>query len=124
MHAPCIVHLHSPTEFIARYNERDLGRPAYLTAKRLEDYTIGAADAWLCPSRYLARQAEIHYGMAEDSVQVIPLPIGDVPLLERSKETWENGTICYVGRLERRKGIIEWIQAAVSVARKHPDGSI
>ena len=121
IHIPCVVHLHSPTEFIARHNEWDLGRPALLTTKRLEDYSLGAADAWLCPSRYMARQAEAHYGMAENSVRVIPLPIGDGTLLERTRETWDHGTICYVGRLERRKGIAEWMRAAVSIARRYPE---
>jgi len=36
--APCIVHLHSPTEFIFRANEWDLGRPDYLPLKRLEEH--------------------------------------------------------------------------------------
>jgi len=117
---PCIVHLHSPMEFIVRHNDWDIGHPYFLTAKRLEDYSIAAADALLCPSRYLARQAEAHYGLAAESIQVIPLPIGDSPLLERDKETWEQGTICYIGRLERRKGVLEWIKAAASVAHEYP----
>lgn len=119
-HPPCIIHLHSPMEFIVRYNDRDIGRPYFMTAKRLEDYSIAAADALLCPSNYLARQAETHYGINEGCIQVIPLPIGNIPMLERDKDTWEHGTICYVGRLERRKGVIEWIDAAVAVAPEYP----
>jgi glycogen(starch) synthase len=117
---PCFVHLHSPTQFIAQHNDWDIASPAVRTAKRLEDYSIAAADALLCPSRYLARQAEAYYGLAADSIRVIPLPIGNSPLLERDKDTWEQGTICYVGRLERRKGVIEWIDAAVAVAHEYP----
>src|SRR5207244_5683092 len=117
---PIILHLHSPTEFIALHNDWDIGLPPVLTAKRLEDYSIAAADALLCPSRYLARQVEAHYGLEKESIQVIPLPCGDSPIIERDAETWEKGTICYVGRLERRKGIIEWTDAAVSVAREYP----
>lgn len=117
---PCFIHLHSPIEFIVRYNDEDIGEPHFLTQKRLEDYSIAAADALLCPSRYLARQLETHYGMEEGSIKTIPYPIGDNPLLERDKDTWENGSICYVGRLERRKGVIEWIEAAVSVAYEYP----
>lgn len=117
---PCIIHLHSPMEFIVRYNDWDICNPYFLTAKRLEDYSIAAADALLCPSRYLARQAEKHYGLVENSIHVIPLPIGNNPVLERDKDTWEHGTICYVGRLERRKGVIEWIDAAAAVAHEYP----
>jgi glycogen(starch) synthase len=119
-HPPCTIHLHSPMEFIARHSEYDMGDPYFLTAKRLEDYSIAAADALLCPSQYLARQAEGHYGLAAGSIRVIPLPIGDNPLLERDEDTWEHGTICYVGRLERRKGVLEWIDAAVAVAHEYP----
>ncbi|MBM2832864.1 MAG: glycosyl transferase group 1 [Candidatus Brocadiaceae bacterium] len=118
---PCIVHLHSPTELIARHNDWDVCLPDISTAKRLEDYTIAASDALLCPSRYLARQVESCYELQENTVQVIPLPIGDSPALKRDERTWEQGAICFVGRLERRKGIIEWIDAAVSVARDYPD---
>jgi glycosyltransferase involved in cell wall biosynthesis len=86
----------------------------------LENYSIKAADARLCPSNYYARQAEAHFGLEKDSITVMPLPIGDFPVLERSEEVWRKGTICYVGRLEPRKGVIEWVDAAVLVAREHP----
>jgi glycosyltransferase involved in cell wall biosynthesis len=117
---PCFVHLHSPTEFIAQYNDWNIGLPTVQTAKRLEDYSIAAADALLCPSRYLARQVESHHGLTKNTVWVIPYPVGDSAMLERDKDTWEYGTICYLGRLERRKGILEWIDAAVAVAREYP----
>ncbi|HWO43708.1 MAG TPA: glycosyltransferase, partial [Candidatus Eisenbacteria bacterium] len=56
-----------------------------------------------------------------ESIAVIPHPAGNTPLLERSSDIWRNGTIFYSGRLERRKGVIEWIEAAVSVALEYPD---
>lgn len=120
-HPPCIIHLHSPMEFIIQHNDGDVGsNPYYLTAKRLEDYSIATADALLCPSRYLARQVEFHYGLKEGIISVIPYPMGDCPMLERDENIWKQGTICFAGRLERRKGIIEWIDAAVAVARNYP----
>ncbi len=118
---PCLVHLHSPTEFIALHNQWDINYTFFQTPKRLEAYSIAAADALLCPSQFFARQAEARYALKSDSIKTIPLPIGDNPFLERDRETWENGTICYVGRLEERKGIIEWIDAAVAVALKYPN---
>jgi glycogen synthase len=114
---PCIVHLHSPTEFLFQHNEWDLGRPDYLPTKRLEDYSIGAADALLCPSHYLAAQASAHYGVATDAIEVIPCPLGAFTTLDRSPDVWATGPICYVGRLEPRKGVIEWVEAAVSLAQ-------
>jgi glycosyltransferase involved in cell wall biosynthesis len=119
-HPPCIVHLHSPSEFIVRHNDWSMAWAGYLTSKRHEDYSIGAADVLLCPSRYLARQAEAHYGLGAGSVEVIPLPIGDSAILERDDDVWKHGSICYIGRLEPRKGVIEWIDAAVAVARDDP----
>jgi glycosyltransferase involved in cell wall biosynthesis len=117
----CLVHLHSPTEFIARHNEWPPDRPGAATAVRLETESIRAADALLCPSRFLARQAEERYGLAAGAVHVIPLPLGGGAPVERAPEVWERGTVCYVGRLERRKGVVEWIDAAVAAAPAHPD---
>ena len=113
---PCIIHLHSPTEFIARFNEQNLAHPYFMTAKRLEDFSIAAADAWLCPSLFLARQAEQHYGLKKNTISVIRLPTGDTPILQRTSDVWSDGSICYIGRLEPRKGVIEWVDAAVAVA--------
>ncbi len=118
---PCVIHLHSPTEFIVRHNDWNPDRPDYLTAKRLEDYSISAADGWLCPSRFLARAAESHYGLARDAVEVIPLPLGGSVPLARGPDVWQRGPILYVGRMEPRKGVLEWMAAAVRVARRHPD---
>jgi len=118
---PCVVHLHSPMEFIARYNDWNADSVWVQTAKRLEDYCIAAADTLLCPSRTFARQAEAHYGLPNGQIQVIPLPLGSSDFIERPKDTWERGAISYVGRLERRKGIIEWIHAGLAVAREFPE---
>jgi glycogen synthase len=118
---PCLVHLHSPSEFIARFNDWKLDSPAMTIAKRLEEYSIAAADGLLCPSRFLARQAERNYRLAEETIHVIPYPIGEIRQIERDQDTWENGTICYAGRLEPRKGVLEWIPAAVAVARRYPN---
>lgn len=118
---PCVVHLHSPTELIVHHNEWDPGRPDHLLAKRLEGHTIAAADAWLCPSRFLARDAEARYGLGEDRVQVIPLPIGGTRVLERPDHVWRDGSVLYIGRLEPRKGVLEWLAAALEVAARRPD---
>ena len=118
---PSFVYLHSPTEFIAQHNGWDLSRPSFLTAKRLEEYTVRAADALLCPSRYLARQAEAHYGLPDGTVRVIPYPLGESRFLKRDSLTWQNGSVLYVGRLELRKGVLEWVEAAAAVAHDYPD---
>lgn len=117
---PCLIHLHSPSEFIVRHNDWDAGHPFFVRARQQEACSIAAADALLCPSRYLAEEAEAHFGLERGAIEVIPLPRGDTPLLERDAEVWERGSVCYVGRLEGRKGVIEWVEAALSVADDHP----
>lgn len=118
---PCIVHLHSPTEFTRHFNGA-LSLPAqYVTMKRMEDFCIRSADALLCPSHYLARQSSQHYGLPQEGIKVIHLPVGFTPLVERDLRTWERGSICYVGRIEPRKGIIEWFEAATRVACEDPE---
>lgn len=119
-HPPCLIHIHSPTELIVRHDDFDLGNPYFLTAKRLEDYSISAGDALLCPSKYLSKEIESHYRLKNGTVHVIPYPLGNSSKLVRDENTWRNGAIIYVGRLERRKGVKEWIQAAVQVAYKYP----
>ena len=119
-HPPCIVHLHSPTEFIARYNEWDLALSRWQMAKRLEDYSILSADALLCPSTFLSRQVESHYKVQTNGIEIIPYPLGHQVMIDREPDTWSKGSICYVGRLEKRKGILEWIAAAVAIAEQYP----
>ncbi len=120
-HPPCIVHLHSPSKIIRHYNGA-MGAPRqYAPMKRMEEFSINAADALLCPSHYFARQCREHFGLGSDRVTVIHLPVGFTPLVERGPEIWARGSICFVGRLEPRKGIIEWIEAAARVASEDSD---
>jgi glycosyltransferase involved in cell wall biosynthesis len=120
---PCIVHLHSSSSVIRRYNGA-LGVPEhYSSLKRMEEFTIKAADALLCPSHYFARQCEHQFNLEPGRINVIHLPVGNIPQMERAPEIWDRGGICFVGRLEPRKGIIEWVEAATRVAHEDPDVS-
>ena len=119
---PCIVQLHSPTEWICRFNGPTVLPREYPLMKRMETFCIRAADALLCPSHYFGRQAEAHYNLAPGSVKVIHLPKGPTEVIARDPQTWANGSICFVGRLEPRKGIIEWVQAAAEMAQQ--DGNV
>jgi glycosyltransferase involved in cell wall biosynthesis len=117
---PCIVHLHSPSQMIFRYNEWDESLTDFLPLCRFEEYTIRAADALVCPSRYLADGVADLFGLDSSQIEIIPYPMGiETPILERGPEVWARDAICYVGRLELRKGVVEWVDAAVSVATTH-----
>jgi glycosyltransferase involved in cell wall biosynthesis len=118
---PCIVQLHSPTEWICRFNGPTVLPREYPLMKRMETFCVQAADSLLCPSHYFARQAEAHYNLAPGSVKVIHLPKGPTEPIHRASQTWADGNICFVGRLEPRKGIIEWMQAAMDVAQHDND---
>lgn len=117
---PCAVHLHSPSVFIHKYNGPSKPRASLDTLRRMEEFCIKSADALLCPSRGLAGAAARHYRLQPDSIEVIPLPLGDTAEIERAPAVWNDGAICYVGRLEPRKGVIEWVEAATRVAREDP----
>ena len=106
---------------IAQNNSWRADSPSVVAASRLEEYSIRAADGLLCPSRYLAREVQAHYGLSPDSIDVIPYPSIGLAKLDRDRRVWSGGTICYVGRLEPRKGVLEWIDAAVSVAESNPE---
>lgn len=116
---PCVVHLHSSTEQVYAANDWDRTVLDFHPMAALEAETIRAADALLCPSRYVAEQAAVRYGLAADRVTVIPYPVAATSPIERSDEIWTNGGICHVGRLEPRKGVIEWAEALSLAA---PDG--
>lgn len=117
---PCVVHLHSPSVFIHKFNGPARPRANLETLRRMEEFCIKSADALLCPSGGLARAAARHYRLQPDSVEVIPLPLGDAAQIERDPAVWSEGSICFVGRLEPRKGVIEWVEAATRVAQEDP----
>jgi glycosyltransferase involved in cell wall biosynthesis len=118
---PCVVHLHSPTEQIFAANHWDVRVADYAPAVALEEYSITNADALLCPSRFLAAQAIARYRIDPSLVNVIPYPLGDSWRVDRDADTWSAGSICHVGRLELRKGILEWVDAVAMVASDYPD---
>ena len=118
-HPPCIIHLHTPTAIIAPANGDNPASPAVSTLVQMEEHCIAAADALLCPSRYLARQTEERFALAPGTIRVIPLPLPVAPHVDRPDAVWAGGSLCFIGRLEARKGVLEWVDAAVQAAAEH-----
>jgi glycogen(starch) synthase len=117
---PCVIHLHSPSERIFAANEWDTSVADYAPALAQEAYSIAEADALICPSRYVADEAIAQYGIDGARVTVIPYPLGDAAPMPRTDETWATGSICYIGRIELRKGVLELADAFASVADHYP----
>jgi glycogen(starch) synthase len=114
---PCLVHLHSPSQMIFDHNEWDETLTDFVPLARFEEYSIRSADALLCPSRYLADGVTSWLHLDAARVHVIPYAMGvETPVLPRGAEVWGRNAICYVGRLELRKGVVEWVDAAIQVA--------
>lgn len=118
---PCVVHLHSSTEQIFSANEWDRTVVDYAPAAAMEAYSIAEADALLCPSRFMAESAVARYGIDRSRITVVPYPLGDTTAVDRAAHTWASGSICHVGRLEPRKGVLEWADAIATVGAEHPD---
>lgn len=116
---PCVIHLHSPTELIARYNGWKRHHFDWHFAGRLERFSIAASDSILSPSKHLAQYVETNLNLPADSVRIIRYPAGETRFLDRDEMIWREGSICYVGRFEKRKGIDDWISAAREAANNH-----
>ncbi len=117
---PCMVHLHSPTALLAVANGEEPSLPRSRALAALENQCIRAADGLLCPSRYLTDQVTAHVGLPAGAIAIIRYPLGGASPVLRPPSAWANGPILYVGRLELRKGILEWLQAAVALASEDP----
>lgn len=104
-----ITHIHSPDFLLRKINEDPrFNLPFYWTG-RMERFTILAADACLCPSQFVTQQ--IFQQIEEPTLDLvsIPLPWNDFP--SPSPAARNPSQICYVGRIEVRKGVIELLQA-------------
>jgi len=116
---PTVVHLHSPSHLIFEHDDDPTDTAWALQRKAFEALSIEMADGVVAPSAFLARQVSRWLRFPERRVEVIPYPIG--PLLEFDDAAApEDGLCLFVGRVEPRKGVFEFAEAAVEVARKFP----
>lgn len=118
---PCVVHMHSPSESIFAANGWDTTVADYVPATALEAYSIAAADAVLCPSRFVADQTLARYCVNASDLEIIPYPLGNASHVDRDDNVWATGCVCHVGRLEPRKGVLEWAEAVSQVAGEYPE---
>ncbi|KAF0095176.1 MAG: group 1 glycosyl transferase [Puniceicoccaceae bacterium 5H] len=116
---PVITHLHSPSHLIFTHNDDTLDNH-WVEARRTHEHeAIALADAVLSPSRFLAEQVAGWTRLARERLTVIPYPVG--PRLEVPTEAEiVPGRFLHVGRVEPRKGVFEFVEAACRVARDFP----
>lgn len=117
---PCIVHVHSPSATIFAANEWDRTVADFAPLAAMEAFSITRADAVLCPSRFIADQVLADYGVDPARVTVIPYPRVDVAVAHRDDGVWNDEVVCHVGRLEPRKGVLEWAEAIATLSREFP----
>lgn len=110
---PLITHLHSPSESVWAHNEWPLDEPYLHHVARAESVVIQSADALLSPSAFLADEvaAQRDAGRA----MVIPYPIASPPPVSAPRPA--DAPVVFVGRLEPRKGVHEFLDAVIDVMR-------
>jgi glycogen(starch) synthase len=113
--APLITVIHSPSAWVAELNNEPTTGPRQRELLHMEADSAAWSDGVLGLSRAVAGWAERHWDLPKGSVPVIPIPLGDLEPLARSRATaeicGEPGQIVFVGRLEPRKGLDTLIPA-------------
>lgn len=106
---PVVVNAHSPDFICRKFNEEVRYQLPHYWTGRLEMACLHAADAVICPSRYLSRQLEEAFG-GSITVEALHLPWTD-PEPYLGDGTVEEGKLLYTGRLELRKGVLRFLEA-------------
>lgn len=111
---PSVVNCHTPTWLLQELN----GQPP-IKGENLERLEIALADGVCAPCGPMAERIEKGIELS-DPVQILHHPYyADNVLSEYTEPAGKQ--VLYVGRLERRKGVIDFVLAGVEALNKHPD---
>ncbi len=119
---PTVVHLHSPSHLIFLHNDDEIANHWVTSRRNHERLSVLLADGVLSPSAYLADQVAAWSGRARSSIKVMPYPVGPLLPVPRGIQR-VRGRVLHVGRVEPRKGVFEFIEAACRLAAINPEVS-
>lgn len=110
-----VVRMHTPLFVLNKFNgvQQD---PGMQQLENFENYSIMLSDYIVSPSRVLASYTKEDLKVEKD-IAIIPHPI-DVESIDFSEYT-ESNTLLYVGRLEKRKGVVDLVEAMVQFFEQH-----
>ncbi len=122
---PMTLTMHSPIFEVTVYNLYRQYRGWFQRRNMMEEFCIRHTDMLSCPSRHLAEIVAQRLGLDLQGrhVDVIHNPmdfdsLGDLSGLP--PEDLENPTLLFVGRIEPRKGVKFFVDAAVELMGRHP----
>jgi glycosyltransferase involved in cell wall biosynthesis len=120
---PMVVKLHTPAFLCRHLNGGEESLDARIS-DYLEHCLVRQASLITSPSRKLAEDVSSRWRLDRSAIRVIPNPIDDELFCPRPEVTPEPGTLLYVGRLERRKGILTLARALALVRATHPEARV
>ena len=118
--SPAVIKLHTP-HFVLKRFYNNVETPYDTTSICwLEKKAILSANGLSSPSRYLAKAVAQEYGLNPRGIIQVPNPI-DTDFFSPGYQLDESTpTVLYVGRLERRKGVITFAHAVPLIAQRYP----
>ena len=111
-----VIKLHTPSFVIRRYNKEPKNW-FYLIMEFIEAFVIKEADGINSPTQALAEIVEEKLRVKVS--RIIPYPLPHIEA-SRSKVKRDPNLIVYVGKLQRKKGVGDLIEAIPLVIKKYP----
>lgn len=117
-----VIRLHGEKYTFAKYTPPHKVPTAIRLSRWIQRSGIRAADCLTAPSDSHAREIETELRFQTGRVHVIPNPIdGDLKIKALNHEKSRAPEYLFVGRFEKRKGVIELLRAIPKVKNRNPE---